>query len=375
METEARYLAVGAATLAAAGAALAFVLWLAGTGLGRDTVTYDVVFDGVAGLDVDAEVVFSGLPVGRVTALALHEPDPTRVRARIKVLEETPVTEVTTAQLATQGVTGLSYVALSGGTGAPLPAPEDGVPTIPSVRSPVQALFEETPDVVAESAALLRELQGFATPGNQERVARILVDLEGATAAVRSLAETAAPAADRIAAAAEELAAAATDLRDLTAPLGEAASAAGSAFDATAGAARRVDGLLAEVDGALPGLLARTDAALAAAEARLAELDGLPDAVSAVASAGRSLDSALGADVPALAGEARAATASLAALTGRLAEDLPRLAARTERTVAGAGEDVDRVATEISALVRSLERVVRRIERDPAGFVLRGSRG
>jgi phospholipid/cholesterol/gamma-HCH transport system substrate-binding protein len=377
METQARFLLIGAVTLAAALGVAAFVVWLAGVGPARETVAYDVVFDGVAGLDVDAEVVFSGLPVGRVTALALDGADPTRVRARIEVLDETPVTRGTVAQLGTQGVTGLSYVALSGGTGEPLDAPEGEVPTIPSVRSAVQALFDETPDVVAESAALLRELQGFATPDNQARVARILADLEGATAAVRTLAETAAPAAGRIADASDELALAAADLRALAAPLGEAVEAAEGAFTATAATAEGVDRALAAAEPALPGLIERADAVLALAEMRLVELEGLPGAVAALEGAGRGVEAAARDDVPALAADARAAAASLAALSGELAEDLPRLTAQAGRLMSGADEDLDRVGrvtADIGRLVTTLDRIARRVERDPTGFILRGSR-
>jgi phospholipid/cholesterol/gamma-HCH transport system substrate-binding protein len=375
METEARFATIGALTLAAALAVAAFVVWLAGVGPARETVPYDVVFDGVAGLDLDAEVVFSGLPVGRVTRLGLDEADPRRVRVRVEVLSETPVTRGTTAQLGSQGVTGLAFVALSGGTGEPL-APVEGVPEIPSVRSPVQALFDDTPDVVAESAALLRELQGFATPDNQDRVAAILTDLQGATSAVRTLAETAAPAAERIADAADALAVASADLRGLTGPLGETVAAAEEAFDAVAATSARVDGALAAVEPALPGLAERAEGTLALAEARLAEMEGLGDAVGAVAGAGRGIEAAAREDLPALTADARAAAASLAALSADLAEALPRLASRAERMVAGADEDLDRVgraAMGVSQLAQSLDRLTRRIERDPTGFLLRGS--
>lgn len=379
METEARFLAVGAATLLAALAAVAFLIWLAGAGPARDTRAYDIVFDGVAGLGADADVLYSGLPVGRVTELSLYEEDPTRVRARIEVLEETPVTEGTVAQLATQGVTGLASVALSGGSGEPLEAEGREVPLIPSVRSPVQALFDETPNLVVESAALLRELQGFATPENQARVARILADLEGATAAVRRLAETAAPAADRIADASDALALAAADLRALAEPLGGAVASAEGAFDATAGAAARLDAALAAVEAdllpALPALAEGAEATLALARARLADLEGVAGAVAAVEGAGRAIEAAAREGLPALVAQAEAAAAALAALSADLAEGLPRLAARAEAAIVGAERNLDavgRAAGDARGLVSSLDRLVRRIERNPASFFLGG---
>ena len=92
METRAPYAIIGAFVLAAMVAVFGFVYWLSNTaGLGPRT-SYHVQFDGsVPGLLVGAGVLFNGIRVGEVTALALAPDSPRRVNATISVATTTPV--------------------------------------------------------------------------------------------------------------------------------------------------------------------------------------------------------------------------------------------------------------------------------------------
>lgn len=116
METRAPFVIVGAFVLAAIVAVFGFVYWLHNSGGIGPRTSYHVQFDGaVPGLLVGAGVLFNGIRVGEVTALALAPEHPRRVNATIAVASDTPVRPDTRVGLEFQGLTGVPVVALEGG--------------------------------------------------------------------------------------------------------------------------------------------------------------------------------------------------------------------------------------------------------------------
>jgi phospholipid/cholesterol/gamma-HCH transport system substrate-binding protein len=194
METRARYILVGAFTLAAFLAALGFLLWLARVQIDRTYAQYDILFDTVSGLSQTSVVRYNGVDVGSVLAIALDLQDPSRVRVRIEVIATTPVRSDTVARLTSQGVTGVSYVALEGGS-ADAPSlraeVEDVVPVITSEPSIVEELTDAAPDLLREATALIADVRAFTTPQNSAAVTRILANAERATARVDAIADEA----------------------------------------------------------------------------------------------------------------------------------------------------------------------------------------
>jgi len=183
METKANYVLIGACTLVAIVLGLGFFVWLAKFQVDRQYAYYDVYFDSVSGLNRAAEVRFSGLSVGQVQSLGLAQDGTGRVRVRVEVAAETPIREGATAQLQSQGVTGVSFVSISPGlAGAPLMhRVGGGVPVIPGERSVVQSLTEDAPDLLQESIRLVREFQKIVGTDNQEKVTGILGNIEAAS--------------------------------------------------------------------------------------------------------------------------------------------------------------------------------------------------
>ena len=112
METRANYILIGAFTLAGILGAFGFFLWLAKFEVTRQYAYYDVLFDNVAGLSAAGGVNYNGLPVGQVISLKLDDDDPSKVRVRLEVDADIPVTKETIAQLQSLGVTGVAYVEL-----------------------------------------------------------------------------------------------------------------------------------------------------------------------------------------------------------------------------------------------------------------------
>lgn len=191
METRARYVLVGVFTLISLLAALGFILWLAKVQIDRTYAQYDIRFDTVAGLGVASSVQYNGIDVGKVLTIALDRDDPNLVRVRIEINATTPVRADTMATLASQGVTGVSYVALEGGSASSLPLEPDGpgmVPVIASKPSLVQGLITDAPDLLAEAISLMRDIRAFTTPENGAAIAAILKNVETATARIDSMA-------------------------------------------------------------------------------------------------------------------------------------------------------------------------------------------
>lgn len=194
METQARFVLIGLFTVLGFLAGLGFLLWLAKVQIDRTYAQYDIVFDTVAGLSETGAVRYNGVDVGKVLTIALDRSNPSLVRIRIEIYASTPVREDTIATLASQGVTGVAFIALAGGSAeaARLAAiPPDDVPVIRSESSAVQTLLEDAPSLLAEAIALISEVRSFITPDNREAVARILTDLSDATSRIEELAKRA----------------------------------------------------------------------------------------------------------------------------------------------------------------------------------------
>lgn len=191
METRARYVLIGVFTLASMLAGLGFTLWLAKVQIDRTYTQYDVLFDSVAGLGLASAVQYNGVTVGEVLTIALDRDDPARVRVRIEVFASTPIRTDTVATLASQVVTGVSFVALEGGQASSArlePEPPDDVAVIVARPSVLQGLMTDAPDLLAEAILLMRDIRAFTTPENGAAITQILRNVEMATARIDDMA-------------------------------------------------------------------------------------------------------------------------------------------------------------------------------------------
>lgn len=109
---------MGAFVLALGGVLIAGLLWLASGGAWEQK--YDVYLavedESVAGLNLNAPVKYNGVDIGKVQAITLDKVNPLRVNLLFAIARETPIKEDTIAILKTQGLTGIAYVELSGGS-------------------------------------------------------------------------------------------------------------------------------------------------------------------------------------------------------------------------------------------------------------------
>ena len=182
METKVNYPLVGGFVLVLGSALIAGVLWLAsGGGFGKKYDLYlALVGESVAGLNLNAPVKYRGVDVGKVRDIRLDQNNPEQVRLIFAIEEGTPIKEDTEAVLKTQGLTGIAYVELSGGTLASPPlravAPEiyPAIRTKPSLSARLENVLTS---VLAKLDSTSEGLNKILSPENLTAFKTTLADL------------------------------------------------------------------------------------------------------------------------------------------------------------------------------------------------------
>ncbi|MCY1280096.1 virulence factor Mce family protein [compost metagenome] len=187
METRAHHVLIGLFTVLLSAAALLFGLWLAKSSNDQAYKLYDVIFtEAVTGLSEGATVQYSGIRVGDVLTLRLDPKDPRKVRARIRVFQDTPVRQDTRAKMTLTGVTGIAIIQLSSGSPSspPLEGEEGEIPVIPTIPSPLSALLASGGDIVFNINTLVENATRVLSPENVDRFSRTLDHIDRATGVV-----------------------------------------------------------------------------------------------------------------------------------------------------------------------------------------------
>ena len=197
MEAQARHILVGLFTLAVVVIGFGFVYWLHGFAEMRASTTYRIRFEApVIGLRPGVAVLFNGLRVGEVTAVALDPKEPSVLTADVAVAPATPVRSDTRVGVDSESLLAGATVALTGGASTqPLPPGADGGPPLlvaradqsHSLSGSAKAALARLDGILAENAkplrALLDDLGAFAAAlkRNSGRVDGILAGLEKMT--------------------------------------------------------------------------------------------------------------------------------------------------------------------------------------------------
>jgi len=181
METRASYFLVGVFVLALITSLFAFVVWLSRFQLQEESTYYYVYFDGsVTGLSVGSTVRYRGVPVGTVNDISIDSAKVELIQVTLSLKRGTPIKTDTVASLQLQGITGLSFVQLSGGTrDSPdlLPPPGKRRATIPSKRSAIEQVFENAPELLTELGAVAVRAADVLSPENQQQITTILQNI------------------------------------------------------------------------------------------------------------------------------------------------------------------------------------------------------
>lgn len=250
MEDKVNYTVVGAFVLALGAALITGVLWLsAGFSARKHLLPYQsIVSESVAGLNLDAPVKYLGVDVGKVSAIRIDPGNPRQVVLRFLIEQGTPIKKDTEAVLKTQGLTGIAYVELNGGSvGSPplVAQSEDDVPLIPSKPSLSARLENVLSTVLASVDRLSTNLNAILDADNRAALKQALADAATVIHAVAAQQKALGQGIADTAATARHLAQASQQLGSTLARIGSSAEAvqrmADTAGQASASAARTVE--------------------------------------------------------------------------------------------------------------------------------------
>lgn len=312
METKANYIVIGAFTFAVAIAAVLFGLFAARYATESAWNNYQILFEeSVIGLSDGSPVLYNGVNVGRVTDLELNPEDVREVIVTVEIGAEVPIHEDTVASVRLTGLTGTAAIQLSGGSPeSPLLTNDENQPErIEAVSSPLNRLLESSEGIIVTANKVLNQIDAVLSDANIERVDATLASLERFS---------------------------------------------GSVADPDSSLNRLLDNA-SEASAALPALVERLSSTVQRFDETVAGVDtGLID------------------DLPELRSRMTGALANIESLSGRLdtivasnQEELAQLGGVGMNQFTGGVEEIRR-------LVRDLSELVRRVERDPARFLLGG---
>src|SRR6201996_3294601 len=185
METKANYVAVGAFVLACVIGLVVTILWLAGAQYSQEYAYYQAFCKGpVTGLGKGTVTRYNGIEVGRITNLEFDPSDPQRVIVTMQVQPNLNIRDDSVASIESQGLTGGSYVEISGGTAsAPLLVAQDDqrYPVIKTKQSTFAQLEQSAPEVVAKLNIATSRLNDLLNDNNRRSIAHILANLDQTT--------------------------------------------------------------------------------------------------------------------------------------------------------------------------------------------------
>jgi phospholipid/cholesterol/gamma-HCH transport system substrate-binding protein len=192
MENRAYALITGVFVLAVAAAIVVWAQWLGGERAVR--TPYRVVSTTpVSGLNVQGNVRYRGISVGRVMQIRLDPADKRRILIDIEVDEVVPVTRETYAQLGQEGITGIAYVHLleemKDAKPEPAAASADGVVEIPLRPSFLDNMADNAEATLRDARTLIANVNALLVPENRQRIGRMLASLERSSANLEELSQ------------------------------------------------------------------------------------------------------------------------------------------------------------------------------------------
>ncbi len=184
MERDAKYVVVGLFITAVTVGVFAFLVWLLGTDSGAGGSRYIIRFSNVAGLSEGGAVRYRGVDVGRVLDISINAGDPAQIDVLVSLSGDLSLNASTTATLGYQGITGIAYVDLRGGSGGGPPLVARGgsqYPVIDGEMSGLDKFLEALPDWADRIALLIENSNELLSEDNTQALGQSLQSLSDLT--------------------------------------------------------------------------------------------------------------------------------------------------------------------------------------------------
>jgi phospholipid/cholesterol/gamma-HCH transport system substrate-binding protein len=182
METKVNYVVVGVFSLALSAAFIAGILWLsASKGYDKPSdIYYADMYESVSGLNLSAPVKYRGVEVGQVRKISLDKTNPEKVRLELAIEHGVPIKQDTIATLKAQGLTGIAFVELSGGSAASpllLAQANEAHPVIRGGTSLMGRLDASMSGLIGSLSKTADNANELLDDDNRKALKRILIDL------------------------------------------------------------------------------------------------------------------------------------------------------------------------------------------------------
>lgn len=183
MEEKVNFTIVGIFVLVLSAGFIGGVLWFSS---GKSHLKiYDVyqtyMSESVSGLNLNAPVRYHGVEVGRVQKIALAPGNTEQVQLTLDIERGTPVKVDTVAILQTQGLTGLAFLDLAGGSRDSPPLKKlagEEYPVIKTGRSLITRLDSAVTDLLTNLNKTSDNINALLDKDNQRKVKNTLTDIE-----------------------------------------------------------------------------------------------------------------------------------------------------------------------------------------------------
>ncbi|MGF1623451.1 MAG: MlaD family protein [Alphaproteobacteria bacterium] len=311
METRANYVLVGGFVLSLIIFAFAFVIWLANVQFDRSEKSYYLLFnESVSGLTVGGAVSYRGIRVGRITEISINPANVEQVRVDLAITGDVPIKVDAVASQQFQGITGLGYIEISGGSQAAADLPE-GSP-IETEPTGLQEVIQAAPELLNQLILAVDRFNALLAAENQDAFAATLANMATVSAA-----------------------------------LADADAGVPRLMGAITGAAERIEAMTDVLNSDLPAMIEHIDTAILDASAIMATID-------------------------AEIGPAAQSLAQMAGSVGGTADEMRRILADNRddlRDFVGTGlVELTQTIAEIRTVIGQLARIVTELERAPSRF-------
>lgn len=211
MESEARYIRIGLATLVLAGLLIVGLYWLGGRDSNLASKRFVTYFQNqsLEGLQINSDVRMRGIKVGKVVDYAIMPGKARTVRVLLQVDARTPVLEGVQAIVARHLVTGLAAIDLENPSagGAPLmrvpdnepyPVIPEGVPQLTRVADTLEELGASGREALTRFNTMLSDSNQRALAGTLSNLDAISGDLKQTMPELRAAVASTRLAADQV---------------------------------------------------------------------------------------------------------------------------------------------------------------------------------
>ncbi len=159
-----------------------FLVWLYGYKGGENFKTYIFVTRySINGLEVGSPVKYKGVPIGKVDEIYIDKHDQQLIKIKAKIKGNIKIKTDTIASLGFQGITGLAFISLEGGSlNAPEIKPINGekFPIIELKTSKLQQLSKSIPLLVENSNKLLQKISNILIKLNIDKLNKVIDDTD-----------------------------------------------------------------------------------------------------------------------------------------------------------------------------------------------------